>query len=123
MEGMTFAGYNAHPQSSLFRHMYDIGSVDFVAMQWGGVTNSLLWRVPLCEIELMTWLPVFMEGIRELEVRTEYCLSGGVQASLGRCHALCHVILACLRSLNPETIVRLHATHGWPATLAALPGQ
>ena len=65
---MTFAGYNAPAQSSLFRHMYDIGSIDFVTMQCGGVTNSLLWRVPLHDIELMTWLPVFLEGIRELQV-------------------------------------------------------
>ncbi|GFH08412.1 uncharacterized protein HaLaN_03365 [Haematococcus lacustris] len=63
---------------SIFRHLYDLGSIDFVAVRWVGPQNSLVWGRALragcmswgplpSEVQVAKWLPIFLEGIREYQ--------------------------------------------------------
>eukprot|EP00967_Tisochrysis_lutea_P138080 scaffold248687_cov22-Tisochrysis_lutea.AAC.1 len=68
------------------RYFYDNGTIDFVSVRWGGVTNKLVWgqRVKRgvmswgdypADVEVGKWLPIFMEGVREYEVSVNFFIS------------------------------------------------
>ena len=64
---------------SIFRHLYDNGTIDFVSLRWTNLGNEVVWGVrdqpgrPMywqlkpTEMDVAKWLPIFMEGIREYE--------------------------------------------------------
>ncbi|GMH33226.1 hypothetical protein BSKO_01060 [Bryopsis sp. KO-2023] len=46
-----------------FQHLYELGHIDFVSVRNGDVGKALKWRGPISDIDIATWLPIFMEGL------------------------------------------------------------
>lgn len=68
------------PRDTLFRHLYDLGAIDFAKLWFGGIHNSVVWGKQLkrgfsvwhdkpAVVDISTWLPVFLGGIQETQVR------------------------------------------------------
>ena len=77
--GIRLSWESVPQASSIFRHLYDNGTIDFISLRWTNPGNEVLWGVkggpgkPVywdkkpTDIEMGRWLPIFMEGIREYE--------------------------------------------------------
>jgi len=77
--GISMSWDSTPKACSIFRHLYDNGTVDFVTLRWTNLGNEVLWGVrggpgrPVywekkpTDIEMGRWLPIFIEGIREYE--------------------------------------------------------
>lgn len=64
---------------SIFRHLYDNGTINFVSLRWTNQGNEVVWgmrdqpRQPIywhrepTGMDVAKWLPIFLEGIREYE--------------------------------------------------------
>lgn len=73
---------------SIFRLLYDNSTIDFVTLRWGTMVNEVAWglkgkkpgRVSWQEspkglnLDLARWIPIFLEGIREYQVRWDAAL-------------------------------------------------
>ncbi len=78
--------------SSIFRHLRDNGTIDFVAMRWTNTGNECVWArkgtkpgvsrwgVRPSEVDLTRWLPIFLEGIREYQEPYRFLAIMGSQA-------------------------------------------
>ena len=53
-------------KSSQFRRMYDLGHIDFLAIQ--DVKKGLTWKTPLRHVDIKQWLPIFVGGVQEYQV-------------------------------------------------------
>uniref|UniRef100_A0A7S3VMG6 Uncharacterized protein n=1 Tax=Dunaliella tertiolecta TaxID=3047 RepID=A0A7S3VMG6_DUNTE len=84
--GLRLSWKDVPRPSTIFRYFYDNGTIDFVSVRWGGVTNKLVWgqRVKRgvmswgdypADVEVGKWLPIFMEGVREYEVSVNFFIS------------------------------------------------
>ncbi|KAG1679644.1 hypothetical protein FOA52_006161 [Chlamydomonas sp. UWO 241] len=76
--GVTLSWGSVPAACSVFRQLYDNGTIDFVALRWGGMANELVWGARdlgsagkrdwgprPTDVPVGRWLPVFLEGVRE----------------------------------------------------------
>jgi hypothetical protein len=97
------------------RLFYDQSHCPF-QLKHGCVKNELSWKVPVCEVNYHRFLPVFVDGMRELE---EPYAFAAVQACLDLCKSDTHKkltqvvpfvvepIKACLETRDPVVILRV----------------
>eukprot|EP00955_Chlamydomonas_euryale_P065563 359264-Chlamydomonas_euryale.AAC.11 len=80
--GVRLSWESVPPAASIFRHLYDNGTINFVSLRWGNHANEVTWGTRNAkrkvtywsnrptDVQVGKWLPIFLEGIREYEVRT-----------------------------------------------------
>ncbi len=79
--GVALSWESAPRANSIFRHLYDNGTIDFCTVRWGhrnevywGALDRpgvMSWGDRPTDIQVAKWLPIFLEGIREYEVGLE----------------------------------------------------
>ncbi|KAF5838610.1 hypothetical protein DUNSADRAFT_2519 [Dunaliella salina] len=89
--GLRLSWKDVPRPSTIFRYLYDNGTIDFVSIRPGGVTNKLVWGQWVkrgvmswggspADVEIGKWLPIFMEGVREYEEPYRFLAIRGSEA-------------------------------------------
>ena len=55
-----------YPRNTLFREFYDAGEIP-IAVAHGGGSNAVMWRVDPASLDYHRYLPLFFDGIREID--------------------------------------------------------
>jgi len=55
-----------NPRNTLFREFYDAGEIP-IAVAHGGGSNAVTWRVDPASLDYHRYLPLFFDGIREID--------------------------------------------------------
>jgi len=56
----------ANPPNTEFRRFYERGDLP-IQIEHGGTTNKIAWKVEIGKLDFHHYLPVFFDGLRELE--------------------------------------------------------
>ncbi len=55
-----------NPRNTIFREFYDLGEIP-IAVAHGGGSNAVTWRVDPAKLDYHRYLPLFFDGIREID--------------------------------------------------------
>jgi hypothetical protein len=67
LQSLPFSLQPRHnPRNTLFREFYDAGEIP-IAVSHGGGSNAVTWRVDPASLDYHRYLPLFFDGIREID--------------------------------------------------------
>jgi hypothetical protein len=76
---LNFAAFVArkNPPNTEFRRFYERGDLP-VQVDHGGVSNRIQWKVDIDKLDFHHYLPIFFDGLREVEVPFNFLAEQGV---------------------------------------------
>jgi hypothetical protein len=123
---VTMLHHRIRAADNLLRHQYDNGTIDFVTLRNGGLENRVewgrrvragvhAWGLTPVDIPVGEWLPIFLDGVREIEVRLCGVEGKGWDATAFAIDKACvsHVALIT-KWLPPESIGKPLSRHWLP---------
>mmetsp|Transcript_33148 Transcript_33148/g.98656 ORF Transcript_33148/g.98656 Transcript_33148/m.98656 type:complete len:440 (-) Transcript_33148:238-1557(-) len=111
--GVRLSWESVPPAASIFRHLYDNGTINFVSLRWGNHANEVTWGTRNAkrkvtywsnrptDVQVGKWLPIFLEGIREYEEPYRFLsIMGSHDLITEAAGQLCHVAADCVAPLK-----------------------
>jgi hypothetical protein len=79
----------ANPPNTELRRFYERGDLP-IQIDHGGVANRLAWKVEITKLDFHHYLPIFFDGIREVESPFNFVAEQGVMDMLeAGAHKVC----------------------------------
>ncbi len=66
-----------NPPNTEFRRFYERGDLP-LSVEHGGITNKIQWKVDILKLDFHHFLPIFFDGLREVEIPFDFLAEQGV---------------------------------------------
>ena len=91
---LNFAAFvpRQNPPNTEFRRFYERGDLP-VQVDHGGVSNRIQWKVDIEKLDFHHYLPIFFDGLREVEVPFNFLAEQVTQRGQFKLHILVAILI------------------------------